>query len=193
MDFAAIVALLAQGVAYTVVVTLSCAATGLFTGLLVAGLWRLNVRWLRWLLDGYTFVLRGVPVLVLLFLVYFGLPSMGLKVSPLMAMVLSLGLMSGAYLAEVFRGALDSVEDAEIVAAEAMGFGRLQIMVLIEFPQMLRLAVPGMVNAGLATRRALSHRQRPQIARGSFGVQPWPRRGACRGGRDRRGTSRRWA
>jgi polar amino acid transport system permease protein len=63
-----------------------------------------------------------------------------------MAMVLSLGLMSGAYLAEVFRGALDSVEDAEIVAAEAMGFGRLQVMVLIEFPQMLRLAVPGMVN-----------------------------------------------
>ena len=46
----------------------------------------------------------------------------------------------------MFRGALDSVEDAEIVAAEAMGFGRLQVMVLIEFPQMLRLAVPGMVN-----------------------------------------------
>jgi polar amino acid transport system permease protein len=146
MDFAAIVAQLAQGVAYTVVVTLSCAATGLLTGLLVAGLWRLNVRWLRWLLDAYTFVLRGVPVLVLLFLVYFGLPSLGLKVSPLTAMVLSLGLMSGAYLAEVFRGALDSVEDAEIVAAEAMGFSRLQVMVLIEFPQMLRLAVPGMVN-----------------------------------------------
>ncbi len=146
MDFAAIVAQLAQGVAYTVVVTLCCAATGLLTGLLVAGLWRLNVRWLRWLLDVYTFVLRGVPVLVLLFLVYFGLPSVGLKVSPLMAMVLSLGLMSGAYLAEVFRGALDSVEDAEIVAAEAMGFSRLQVMVWIEFPQMLRLAVPGMVN-----------------------------------------------
>jgi polar amino acid transport system permease protein len=84
MDFAAIVAQLAQGVAYTVAVTLSCAATGLLTGLLVAGLWRLNVRWLRWLLDAYTFVLRGVPVLVLLFLVYFGLPSVGLKVSPLM-------------------------------------------------------------------------------------------------------------
>ena len=146
MDFAAIVAQLAQGVAYTVAVTLSCAATGLITGLLVAGLWRLNVPWLRWLLDAYTFVLRGVPVLVLLFLVYFGLPSLGLKVSPLLAMVLSLGLMSGAYLAEVFRGALDSVDEAEIVAAEAMGFSRLQIMVSIEFPQMLRLAVPGMVN-----------------------------------------------
>lgn len=145
MDFAAIVAQLAQGVAHTVAVTLSCAATGLITGLLVACLWRLNVRWLRWLLDAYTFVLRGVPVLVLLFLVYFGLPSVGLKVSSLMAMMLSLGLISGAYLAEVFRGALDSVDSAEIVAAEAMGFGRLQIMVSIEFPQMLRLAVPGMV------------------------------------------------
>ena len=68
MDFAAIVAQLAQGVAYTVVVTLCCAATGLLTGLLVAGLWRLNVRWLRWLLDAYTFVLRGVPVLVVTFI-----------------------------------------------------------------------------------------------------------------------------
>jgi len=146
MDFAAIVAQLAQGVAYTVVVTLSCAATGLVTGLLVAGLWRLNVRWLRWVLDAYTFVLRGVPVLVLLFLVYFGLPSLGLKVSPLLAMVLSLGLVSGAYLSEVFRGALDSVDSAEIVAAEAMGFSRWQVLLLIEFPQMLRFAVPGMVN-----------------------------------------------
>ena len=146
MDFAAIVAQLAQGVAYTVAVTLSCAATGLVTGLLVAGLWRLNVRWLRWVLDAYTFVLRGVPVLVLLFLVYFGLPSLGLKVSPLLAMVLSLGLVSGAYLSEVFRGALDSVDSAEIVAAEAMGFSRWQVLLLIEFPQMLRFAVPGMVN-----------------------------------------------
>jgi polar amino acid transport system permease protein len=146
MSFVDILLQLAQGIGYTLVVTLSCAATGLLTGLLVAGLRRQGVPGLTQLLDLYTFVLRGVPVLVLLFLVYFGLPSLGLKVPPLLAMVLSLGLVSGAYLSEVFRGALDSVDSAEIVAAEAMGFSRWQVLVLIEFPQMLRFAVPGMVN-----------------------------------------------
>jgi polar amino acid transport system permease protein len=146
MSFVDILLQLAQGIGYTVVVTLCCAATGLLTGLLVAGLRRQGVPGLTQLLDLYTFVLRGVPVLVLLFLVYFGLPSLGLKVPPLLAMVLSLGLVSGAYLSEVFRGALDSVDSAEILAAEAMGFSRWQVLVLIEFPQMLRFAVPGMVN-----------------------------------------------
>jgi polar amino acid transport system permease protein len=146
VSFLDILLQLAQGIGYTLVVTLSCAATGLLTGLLVAGLRRQGVPGLTQLLDLYTFVLRGVPVLVLLFLVYFGLPSLGLKVPPLLAMVLSLGLVSGAYLSEVFRGALDSVDSAEIVAAEAMGFSRWQVLLLIEFPQMLRFAVPGMVN-----------------------------------------------
>ncbi|NCW28338.1 MAG: amino acid ABC transporter permease, partial [Verrucomicrobia bacterium] len=89
---------------------------------------------------------RGIPVLVLLFMVYFGLPSLGLKVSPLLAMVLSLGLIASAYLAEVFRGALDSVDGLEILAAEAMGLSRWQVFLHIELPQMFRFAIPGMVN-----------------------------------------------
>jgi polar amino acid transport system permease protein len=82
----------------------------------------------------------------MLFIVYFGLPTIGVKVLPLVAMALSLGLISGAYLAEVFRGALASIDQAEIVAAQAMGMTRLQIFINIEVPQMLRLSVPGMVN-----------------------------------------------
>ena len=79
-------------------------------------------------------------------MVYFGLPSLGIKVGPLLAMVLSLGLIASAYLAEVFRGALDSVEASEILAAEAMGMSRWQVFTQIELPQMFRFAVPGMVN-----------------------------------------------
>nr|MBP6733215.1 ABC transporter permease subunit [Chromatiaceae bacterium] len=87
-----------------------------------------------------------IPVLVLLFLVYFGLPGIGLNVPPLAAMMLSLGLIGGAYLAEVFRGAFAAVDPNEIMAAEAMGMTRTQILLLIEMPQMLRFAVPGMLN-----------------------------------------------
>jgi len=146
VNFWEILAQLAQGLVYTVWVTLVCSATGMAVGLTVAGLRRMGPPVLISILDGYTYVFRGIPVLVLLFMVYFGLPSLGIKVGPLLAMVLSLGLIASAYLAEVFRGALDSVEASEILAAEAMGMSRLQVLTHIELPQMFRFAVPGMVN-----------------------------------------------
>lgn len=146
MNFLDILALLAQGIGYTVIVTVACSATGLFVGLVAVGLRRLDWPGAVPLLDGFTYIFRGIPVLVLLFLVYFGLPGIGIKAPPLLAMMLSLGLISGAYLTEVFRGALDSVDAAEILAAQAMGMTRRQILRYIELPQMLRFAVPGMVN-----------------------------------------------
>jgi polar amino acid transport system permease protein len=97
-------------------------------------------------IDTYTYIFRGVPVLVLLFMVYFGLPSIGIKVPPLMAMALSLGLVTSAYLAEVFRGAFNSVNSVEILAGQAMGMTKLQVLWYIDLPQMLRFSVPGMVN-----------------------------------------------
>ncbi|QWD85936.1 amino acid ABC transporter permease [Polynucleobacter asymbioticus] len=146
MTFLDILAQLAQGVSYTVVVTLVCSITGLIVGLTVASLRRLDIPWLTPLIDCYTYVFRGVPVLVLLFMVYFGLPGIGFKVPPLMAMALSLGLVASAYLAEVFRGAYNSVDPAEIIAAKAMGMTRIQVLRFIELPQMLRFSIPGMVN-----------------------------------------------
>ena len=146
MSFLEILLELGKGAGYTVMVTLACCATGLVIGLLMAGLRRLAVPGVTPLLDAYTYVFRGIPLLVLLFLVYFGLPEIGLKVSPLLAMVLSLGVIAGAYLAEVFRGALDLVDASEILAAKAMGMSPYQIFFHIELPQMLRFALPGMVN-----------------------------------------------
>jgi polar amino acid transport system permease protein len=137
---------LAQGTAYTVIVTLVCSTTGLAVGLLLSSLYRLSIRSLSFLIDTYTYFFRGVPVLVLLFMVYFGLPGIGIKPPPLLAMALSLGLVAGAYLTEVFRGAFNSVDPTEIIAAQATGMSRLQILRYIEIPQMLRFAVPGMVN-----------------------------------------------
>lgn len=146
MTFLDILSLLAAGAGYTVLVTFSCIATGLVVGLAVAMLTRLHLGVLDAVLSVFTYVFRGIPVLVLLFIVFFGLPAMGLSVPPLVSMMLSLGLISGAYLAEVFRGALESVDTNEIVAAEAMGMSRWQILISIELPQMLRFAVPGMIN-----------------------------------------------
>ncbi len=146
MTFFDILAQLAHGIVYTVLVTVVCSLTGLVVGLLISSVRRLNMLGLTPLIDCYTYVFRGVPVLVLLFIVYFGLPSIGFKVPPLMAMALSLGLVASAYLAEVFRGAFNSVDPAEILAAQAMGLTRIQVLMYIELPQMLRFSVPGMVN-----------------------------------------------
>ncbi len=137
---------LGNGVVYTVLVTLVCSLTGLVLGLLLASLHRLSIRCISLLIDIYAYFFRGVPVLVLLFMVYFGLPGIGIKPPPLMAMALSLGLVAGAYLTEVFRGAFNSVDPAEILAAQAMGMSRIQALRYIEIPQMLRFAIPGMVN-----------------------------------------------
>lgn len=146
MTFYDILAQLAQGVSYTVLVTLVCSLTGLVVGLILSSLRRLNFKGINPLIDAYAYVFRGVPVLVLLFIVYFGLPGIGFKVPPLLAMALSLGLIASAYLAEVFRGAFNSVDHAEILAGEAMGMTRWQVLLHIELPQMLRFSVPGMVN-----------------------------------------------
>ena len=146
MSFTDILLQLFHGVSYTVLITVTCSFTGLLVGLTVVGLRRLSIPKLRFLLDTYTYVFRAVPVLVLLFMVYFGLPMLGLKVSPILAINMSLGLIASAYIAEVFRGALDLVDASEIIAAQSMGMTRLQVLRYIEFPQMLRFAFPGLIN-----------------------------------------------
>ena len=146
MNFYDILAQLAQGISYTIIVTLVCSETGLVIGLTLASLRRLNISGVNPLIDIYTYIFRGVPVLVLLFMVYFGLPSVGIKVPPLMAMALSLGLVTSAYLAEVFRGAFNSVNADEILAGQAMGMSKLQVLWYIDLPQMFRFSVPGMIN-----------------------------------------------
>lgn len=146
MGFLDILATLADGLAYTCAVTVACSATGFVSGLVFVGLRGAGWRAVSLAVDAVLYVLRGVPLLVLLFLVYFGLPGFGLRLSPMAAMMLSLGLISGAYLAEVFRSALASVDASEILAARAAGLTRMQVLLSIEFPQMMRFAFPGMIN-----------------------------------------------
>ena len=146
MSFVDIVLTLLRGAGYTLLITVSCGATGLLVGLAIAIARELGGAVLSRILSVIVYVLRGVPMLVMLFIVFFGLPSIGLDVPPLVAMMLSLGLISGAYLSEVFRGALAAVNPNEILAAEATGFSRLETLRLIQLPQMIRFAVPGMIN-----------------------------------------------
>ncbi len=146
MTFARIFQALAMGIGYTVLVTLVCFSTGLIIGLATALMSRLRRRPLDLAILTFTYVFRGVPVLVLLFIVFFGLPMVGIRVSSIVSMILSLGFISGAYLSEIFRGAMNAIGEDEITAARAMGMTTVQIFFYIEFPQMFRFSIPGMVN-----------------------------------------------
>ena len=106
MTFADILLTLLRGAGYTLLITFACAATALVVGLGIAVARELGGAWVSAVLSAWVYVFRGIPMLVLLFVVFFGLPGIGIDVPPLLAMMLSLGLISGAYLSEVFRGAL---------------------------------------------------------------------------------------
>ncbi|WHN65094.1 ABC transporter permease subunit [Cysteiniphilum sp. QT6929] len=148
MDFLHIARLLFYGVETTVIVTLTCCITGFCVALfMMASLVAIQSKLLLSVYNAFSYVFRAIPVLVMIFLVYFGMASvMNLSLPPLIAINLSLGLIAAAYLYEVFRGALESVDQAELKVAKAQGMKSYQIVLYIQLPQVLRLSFPGMIN-----------------------------------------------
>ncbi|MDD3250250.1 MAG: amino acid ABC transporter permease [Smithella sp.] len=146
MTFWKILTVLAGGAGYTILVTMASIGAGLTVGLLLAVLSTVQWKAARMFLAVYTYVFRGIPILVLLFIFFFGLPGIGIRISPFVSMVATLGLVSGAYLAEVFRGAMAAVAPDEILAAEAAGLNRWETFLYIILPQMFRMSIPGMIN-----------------------------------------------
>ena len=95
---------------------------------------------------GYIEVIRGTPLLVQLFILYFGLPSVGIILTPLSAALLGLSLNSGAYQAEYLRGSIQSIPSGQMIAARTLGMNRLQSIQNIIFPQALRISIPAWSN-----------------------------------------------
>ena len=96
--------------------------------------------------DGYAALFRGTPLVVQLFVLYFGLPNIGIYFSPYWAAVTGFILCSGAYQSEYVRGALLSIRKNQYLAAEALGFTRIQTLVWVIIPQAMRRALPGCGN-----------------------------------------------
>jgi len=94
----------------------------------------------------YTLFFRGSPLLVQLFILYYGLPSVGIFLSPLVAAVLGFIFCSGAYHSEYIRGAIQSIKTGQMMAAEALGMTRFKAILYIILPQALRRAIPGCSN-----------------------------------------------
>lgn len=138
--------LLLEGLQNTVQISCLSFLVALVFGVAV-GVTRAEILWARRILSPYVEVFRGTPLLIQLFFLYYGLPSVGIKMSSGTAAVLGLGLNGGAYISEIVRGSMASVEKGQLDAARALGFTWLQSMVHVIGPQALRVAVPPLVNA----------------------------------------------
>ena len=133
---------LLEGALWTVVLSLISFIGGGLGGALVALARISSWRPLRYLAIAYIQIIQGTPLLVILFLSYFGLSIMGLTLPPLVAAGLSMTIYVSAYLGEIWRGSIQSVARTQWEAAECLALSRWQRLSLVILPQAVRIATP---------------------------------------------------
>ncbi len=135
-----------QGVLITIIVSLLGIGLGFILGV-IFGLSRISRSLpVRWIATAYVEVIRGTPLLVQIFIIFFGLPSIGIRLTEITAGVLALGINSGAYQAEIIRGGIQAVPNSQMEAARSIGMTRLQAMRYVILPQGFRHMIPPMTN-----------------------------------------------
>jgi len=135
-----------RGAGYTVVFALASMLGGLLIGFPVAVMRILPYRMLRWPAGVYVSLMRGTPLLVQMFVIYYGLPSVGIEFTPVTAGILALSLNAGAFLSESLRGAIAAVSKGQWAASYSLGLGYWSTLRFVVLPQALRIAVPAMSN-----------------------------------------------
>lgn len=134
------------GAGYTLLFAVASMVGGLALGFPVALMRIAPWRLLRAPASLYVSIMRGTPLLVQIFVIYYGLPTVGIEFTPVTAGVLALSLNAGAYLSESLRGAIRSVSEGQWRASFSLGLGYWQTLGYIILPQALRVAVPSMSN-----------------------------------------------
>lgn len=138
--------LLVDGLVLTVVLTLVGMLLGTGAGLVIA-LARRSAHWpLRWLARGYVEIFRNTPLLVQLFVVYLGLPSLGIRFSPVAAACVSLVLNNAAYTGEIIRAGLAATPRGQVEAAKSLALRPWQILAFIVLPPALARVYPALVS-----------------------------------------------
>jgi His/Glu/Gln/Arg/opine family amino acid ABC transporter permease subunit len=142
---------LGRGLALTLQLTLFALATGIPMGLLIALGRQSGFAPLRWVLASYVELFRGTPLLVQLIFIYYALPDLaGVDLQPFQAAVLALALNSAAYIAEIFRAGLESIDKGQMEAARSLGMTYAMAMRYVLLPQTLRRVLPPLTNEAIA-------------------------------------------
>lgn len=148
--------LLGYGIRVTVPLTVFSFAIALSVALLVALIQYANMKGLRQVCRFYIWITRGTPLLVQLYIVFFGLPGIGIKLDAFIAAMLVIGFNEGAYMAETIRGAMESVSRGQLEAGYCVGLNFPKIMWHVVLPQAFRTAFPALGNSMISMLKETS-------------------------------------
>jgi cystine transport system permease protein len=138
---------LAQGAILTVKFAVLSMIFGLLAASVIAVMGISHNRVLNWIARVYVSLMRGTPLLVQIFVIYYGLPSLGISLDPTPAGVIALSANVAAYLSESMRGAILGIPSGQWLAAYSLGLSRRQTLRYVVAPQALRIAVPSLSNS----------------------------------------------
>jgi polar amino acid transport system substrate-binding protein len=142
--------LLLRGALVTLEISAVAMTIAIAMGLFLAVLRVFGPRLIAWLAVGFIEVIRGTPLLIQLFIIFYGLPSLGIRFSPFWAAVIGLGINYAAYEAENYRAGIQSIPRGQLDAALALGLTRPQTIRKIILPQAVRLVIPPVTNDFIA-------------------------------------------
>ncbi|MCL2653278.1 MAG: amino acid ABC transporter permease [Propionibacteriaceae bacterium] len=149
--------LLLSGLGITVAVSLIAIAAGIVIGFVSCMMSLSKISPLRVLAQAYVWVIRGTPMLVQAFIIYFGLPQViqqfvpGFTLGAFLAAAITLSINAGAYLSEIFRGGINAVDPGQIEASRSLGLSGGRTMRRIILPQAVRITTPSLVNQFIIT------------------------------------------
>ncbi len=149
--------LLLEGLKITVLISIISIIIGVAIGLIACFLGMSKFRVLRAISAVYVWVIRGTPMIVQAFIVYFGMPQLvqliipDFRIDAFTAGIITLSLNSGAYLSEIFRGGIAAVNKGQIEAARSLGLTYSKTMIKVVLPQAFKIAIPSMVNQFIIT------------------------------------------
>lgn len=149
LDFSAIapyVHMLLAGAVTTIQASLLAVSFGTIFGVLVGAVRVMPLKWVRSLAATYIYVIRGTPLLIQLFLIYFGLPSLGLNLPAFTAGIIGLSINSSGYVGEIVRGGIEAIPQGQWEASQVLGLSYFQTMRFIILPQALRSMLPAIGN-----------------------------------------------
>ena len=136
----------AWGACTTLWISLAAMAAGLAIGALGAAASRSRRRVVRWLPAAYVEAIRNTPLLVQIYIIYFGLPTLGIRFTPKLAAVLALGIYAGAYASEILRAGIEAIPHGQIEAARALGLSPGRTLRLVVARQVLAAMYPALVS-----------------------------------------------
>ncbi len=149
--------LLLQGMKVTILISVASIILGMILGFVVCMLGSSRSKILRAITGVYVWIIRGTPMLVQACLIFFGLPQLiqtfspDFRITQEIAGLITLTLNAGAYMSEIFRGAIGAVPKGQVEAARSLGMSSLRTTMKIVLPQAFKIAVPSLVNQFIIT------------------------------------------